>query len=428
MESKITSGELAEIKALDSSVEEPKPTPKMARKTLFILVMIAFLAATGLTIIIPVLPFIVEKYIGNPNELASTVGWLSSIYAICQFIAAPALGILSDRYGRRPILLICLIGSTIGYIVFGIGGALWVLILGRVIDGLTGGDFSVLAAYVADVTEPEERGKFYGYFGAAVGVGTIVGPVIGGFAATFGYNMPVFLSAGFTGIIVLLSLFFLPESLEKKYRKTRISLGELNPLKQLKDLLYTEGLRMIILLSVLYAIPFVILEFNFSVLVIDSLQADAGSIGLLFLVIGSIDIVVQGYLIGKLLPIFGERNLLMLGFVMQFFAYGLMASTVFIHSPYLLIAGVAFFAASSGLIEPSITGLISRLVSAEKQGVVQGSNAGLRSLISVFGPIVGGLMYVQIGHASPYIMGACIMAIAAGIVLAVIPRALPGLK
>lgn len=113
-------------------------------------------------------------------------------------------------------MLICLIGSTIGYIIFGIGGALWVLILGRVVDGLTGGDFSVLAAYVADVTEPEERGKFYGYFGAAVGVGTIVGPVIGGFAATFGYNMPVFLSAAFTGIIVLLSLFFLPESLEKK--------------------------------------------------------------------------------------------------------------------------------------------------------------------------------------------------------------------
>jgi MFS transporter, DHA1 family, tetracycline resistance protein len=422
METNITSGELAEIKAMASTVENLKPALKMSRKTLFILVMIAFLAATGLTVIIPVLPFIVEKYIGNPDDLASTVGWLSSIYAICQFVAAPALGILSDRYGRRPILLICLIGSTIGYIIFGIGGALWVLILGRVVDGLTGGDFSVLAAYVADVTEPEERGKFYSYVGAAVGVGTIVGPVIGGFAAMFGYNMPVFLSAAFTGVIVLLSLFFLPESLEKEYRKTSISLGELNPLKQLKDLLYTEGLRMIILLSVLYAIPFVILEFNFSVLAIDSLQANASNIGLLFLVIGAIDIVVQGFLFGKLLPILGERKLLLLGFVMQVIAYLLIASVVFIPSPYLLIAGVAFFAASSGLIEPSITGLISRLVSPEKQGVVQGSNAGLRSLISVFGPIVGGLMYAQIGHASPYIMGSFIMAIAVGLVLAVIPR------
>lgn len=422
METNLTPGEIAEIKAVDTTVENPKPKSKMSRKTRFILVTIAFLAATGLTVIIPVLPFIVEKYIGNPDDLASTVGWLSSIYAICQFIAAPALGILSDRYGRRPILLICLIGSALGYIIFGIGGALWVLILGRVVDGLTGGDFSVLAAYVADVTAPEERAKFYGYFGAAIGVGTIVGPVIGGFAATFGYNTPIFLSAAFTGLIVLLSLFFLPESLDKTARKTSIGLGELNPLKQLKDLLYTQGLRTIIVLSVLYAIPFVILEFNFSVLAIDSLHVDASNIGFLFLIIGAIDIVVQGFLFGKILPIFGERKLLLLGFVMQVIAYGLMASIVFIPSPYLLIAGVAVFAASSGLIEPSITGLLSRLVSPEKQGVVQGSNAGLRSLISVFGPIVGGFMYVQLGHASPYVMGAFIMAIAAGMVLAVIPR------
>ncbi len=422
MGSKITSGELAEIQPADTTVENPKPAPKMSRKTLFVLLMIAFLASMGFTIVIPVLPFIVERYVSNPDDLASTVGWLSSIYAIFQFVAAPALGILSDHYGRRPILLICLIGSTLGYIIFGIGGALWVLILSRVVDGITGGNFSVLTAYVADVTEPEERGKIFGYFGAGAGAGFIVGPVIGGFAANFGYSIPVFLSAALTGIIVLLSLFFLPESLDQKYRKTSISLGELNPLKQLKDLLYTEGLRMIILLSVLYAIPFVILEFNLGVLAIDSLQADPGSIGLLFLVIGSIDIVVQGYLIGKILPIFGARKLLIIGFVMQFFGYGLMASIVFIHSPLLLVAGIAFWAVSSGLIEPSITALISRLVSPEKQGVVQGSNAGLRSLISVFGPIVGGLMYAQISHASPYIMGSLIMVFAAGMVLITIPK------
>lgn len=422
METNNISGEIAGIHAVDTTVENPKPAPKLSRKTLFVLIMIAFLSSMGLTILFPVLPFIVEKYIGNPDDLASTVGWLSSTYAICQFLAAPALGILSDRYGRRPILMICLVGSTIGYLLFGIGGALWVLFLARVIDGITGGNFSILTAYVADVTEPEERGKFYGYFGAGVGVGFIIGPVIGGFAANFGYNAPVFLSAALTGLIIVLALFFLPESLEKKYRKTTIKLGELNPLKQLKDLLYTEGLRMIIILSVLYAIPFVVIEFNLGVLTIDSLNFDPASIGLVFLITGSIDIVVQGYLIGKLLPIFGERRLLTIGFVMQFIGYALMASIVFIPSSYLLFAGIAIWAVGSGLIEPSITGLISRLVSPEKQGVVQGSNAGLRSLISVFGPIVGGFMYAQIGHASPYIAGSLVMAIAAGMVLVSIPR------
>jgi len=310
----------------------------------------------------------------------------------------------------------------IGYIIFGIGGALWVLILSRIIDGLTGGDFSVLAAYVSDVTEPEERAKFFGYFGAAAGVGFIVGPVIGGFAANFGYNTPIFLSAAFTGIIILMSFFFLPESLDKKYRKSSIKVGEFNPLKQLKDLLYTNGLRMILLLSVLYAIPFVILVSNLSVLAIDSLDYAPANIGLLFLVIGAIDIVVQGYLIGKLLPIFGERKLLILGFVMQFIAYGLMASVVFIHTPVLLFAGIIIYAVSSGLIEPCLAGLISRLVSPEKQGVAQGSNAGLRSLISVFGPIVGGFMYAQVGHASPYLMSSVIMLIAAGAALVTIPK------
>src|SRR5947199_2797008 len=110
LENSLTSGEIAEIKAADIIVENPEPKNKMSRKTLFVLIMIPFLAAMGLTIVWPILPFIVDKYVSNPDDLASTVGWLSAIYAICQFIAAPALGILSDRYGRRPILLICLIG------------------------------------------------------------------------------------------------------------------------------------------------------------------------------------------------------------------------------------------------------------------------------------------------------------------------------
>jgi len=428
LETNVTPGETVEKKVPDVTAENPEPEPKMSRGTMAVLIMLPFLASMGLTIVWPILPFIVEKYVSNPDDLASMVGWLSAIYAICQFIAAPALGILSDRYGRRPILLICLIGSMLGYLIFGIGGALWVLIVSRVVDGLTGGDFSVLAAYVADKTEPEERAKFFGYFGASAGVGFIVGPIIGGFAASFGYNTPVFLSAALTGVIFLLSFFFLPESLDKKNRRSSIQPGELNPLKQLKDLLYTDGLRTIILLSVLYAIPFVILVSNLSILAIDSLGFDPASIGLLFLVIGAIDIVVQGWLIGKLLPIFGERKILLMGFVMQFIAYGLMASVVFINTPILLFAGVVFYAVSSGLIEPSITGLISRLVSPDRQGVVQGSNAGLRSLISVFGPIGGGFMYAQLGHATPYLLDAAIMLIAAGLVLVTIPTLLASVQ
>jgi MFS transporter, DHA1 family, tetracycline resistance protein len=415
---KVLSDEMTEMNMAGAAVK-PK---RMSRQTLLVLVMTAFLSSMGMTIVFPVLPFIVGKYDNNPDNLASVVGWLSSIYAIGQFIAAPGLGVLSDHFGRRPILLICLAGSALGYVFFGIGGSLWVLFLGRIIDGLTGGDISILSAYVADVSEPEERGKLFGLFGAAMGMGFIVGPVIGGWTAKISYEAPFFLSAGLTGLIMLMALIYMPESLNKSQRSTSIRLSELNPLKQLRDLLKLSGLPLLLLVGVLYRLPFVFLGVNFAVLTLDSLQADPGSIGSLFLIIGVIDIVVQGVLIGKLLPIFGERTLMVVGFVMQTVAYGLMASIVFVASPVLLVVGVIFYAVSSGLIEPSLSSMISRAISPEKQGVVQGSNQALTSLIEITVPIAGGLLYTQIGHASPYILGSIIMVLAAGLVLVSIPK------
>src|SRR4051812_42207233 len=220
MESNKPSVEVTEFTAAETTAANRKPGSKLSRQTLIVLVMTAFLSSMGMTIVFPVLPFIVEKYISNPDDLASTVGWLSSIYAICQFVAAPALGILSDRYGRRPILLICLIGSTLGYIIFGIGGALWVLILSRVVDGITGGDFSVLTAYVADSTEPEERGKFFGYFGAGAGAGFIVGPVIGGVRGTLCFKPPDFFFSPPASAVHILAPFFLPAQRRQKDNNT----------------------------------------------------------------------------------------------------------------------------------------------------------------------------------------------------------------
>ena len=141
MENQLLSKEIPESNMADKPASS---SPKLSVQTMIVLILIAFLSSTGLTIIFPVLPFLVGKYISNPDDLASVVGWLSSTYAIGQFIAAPALGILSDRFGRRPILLICLTGSALGYLFLGFGGALWILFLGRIVDGLTGGDFSVL--------------------------------------------------------------------------------------------------------------------------------------------------------------------------------------------------------------------------------------------------------------------------------------------
>src|SRR5258708_2783962 len=187
-------------------------TRKAGRKAITFLVVTAFLNTMGIGILGPVGPFIVQHYVSNQNVLASVVGWLISVYSICQFIAAPGLGLLSDRFGRRPLLLICLFGSAAGYVLFGFGGALWVLFLGRIIDGLTGGNVSILFAYIGDISAPEERARHFGLFGAAAGLGFIVGPLVGGFASQISYAAPVYLAAAIFAANSIWAYFNFPQS------------------------------------------------------------------------------------------------------------------------------------------------------------------------------------------------------------------------
>ena len=159
-------------------------------RSLTFIVVTMFLNFLGFSIIIPILPFLVEQYAPNIKDIALNVGLIMAAYAFCQFIAAPGLGALSDKFGRRPILLVSLFGSIIGYLVMAIGGALWVLFLGRIIDGLTGGNISTVFAYIADITKPQERGKYYGLLGAAGGFGFMIGPAVGGLTAHFSLATP----------------------------------------------------------------------------------------------------------------------------------------------------------------------------------------------------------------------------------------------
>jgi len=188
------------------------------RHIITFLVVTAFLNTMGSGVLSPVLPFLVRQYISNESILAVVVGWLVAIYALCQFIAAPGLGLLSDRFGRRPLLLMCLLGSAIGYALFGLGGALWVLFLGRIIDGLTGGNVSILFAYIGDISTPQERAKYFGLFGAAAGFGFIVGPVLGGFASQLSYAAPVSIAAAIFVATVVWGSFNVPESLSQEHR------------------------------------------------------------------------------------------------------------------------------------------------------------------------------------------------------------------
>lgn len=154
-----------------------------------------FLIGLGLTIVNPVIPFMVEQYTKNTQQQATTVTLLSAIYAFSMFLAAPMLGALSDRFGRKIILISSLFGSAIGYYLFGFGGALWILFLGRIIEGLTGGEISAILAYFADLTPIESRTKSFGWISATVGIGTAAGPLIGGFLAQYGPAIPLYVAS-----------------------------------------------------------------------------------------------------------------------------------------------------------------------------------------------------------------------------------------
>ncbi|GHO86364.1 MFS transporter [Dictyobacter formicarum] len=398
------------------SVDDMTPTP--GRKAIFFLFVVAFFNTMGMTIINPVVPFMTQQHLGNASNLAVIVGWMISIYGICQLIAAPGLGLLSDRFGRRPVLFICLLGSAIGYLFFGLGGALWLLFLGRIIDGLTGGNFSVLFAYIADITKPEERGKYFGMAGGIAGVGFILGPSIGGLLANINYSAPFIVAAAIILLNIVWGFFFLPESLHKEQRITTIHWHDLNPLKQMVNVFSMVNLRWLLLAGFLYAFPFAILQSNLTILLKDSLGWNASGAGLVLTVVGVVDILVQGVLFGKLLPVFGDIKLGIGSLALVAISYLLMGTVAFIASPLLLLAGVILFAGAGGLVENALRGLSSRLAGPSQQGLIGGANQSMQSLAMIIGPLCGGVLYEQFGHAIPYWFGVLIIALA---IVSVIP-------
>lgn len=364
-------------------------------KRILFIIFTAFLSMMGIGLIIPVIPFIVQSYMpgASNGDIALHAGMLMSIYSVCQFLAAPGLGALSDKFGRRLILLACLIGSVIGYLIFGIGGSLTILYIGRIIDGITGGDISTIFAYVADITPPQERGKTYGLVGATVGLGFMIGPTIGGLTSMIHLNAPLFLAAGVTFLNFLFGLFILPESLPKKHRMTDFSLHHLNPLTNLTSVLSNVTIRTLLFLGFLYFFPFAQMSSVGGVFTKDILHWTPAMIGYFFLVLGIMDIFAQGYLSRKLIVKYGEVKMIFAGLTIVSIAY--LLNAINLYFPYTLFAffNVLVYALGSGLLEPSLASLISKSVGHKEQGRVAGANTSMQSITRIIGPIIATSLY-----------------------------------
>lgn len=371
-----------------------------------------FLCGLGFSIIGPVVPFLVQPYTSSPGEQATAVTLLTSVYAACVFFAAPVLGVLSDKYGRRPLLLLCLMVSAAGYFIFGIGGALWVLFAGRIIEGITGGSISMIFAYFADIIPPEQRTKYFGWMSALVGVGTVIGPTLGGLLARFGYAVPMYFGAIITLLNVAYGFFFMPESLDKKHRLKEIPLARMNPFVQLASILSVKSISRLLISAFLLWIPNGSLQAVFSQFTLDTFSWKPALIGLMFSILGFQDIFSQGLIMPKLLRKFSEKQIAILGMGSEITGYSLIAlSAIFSFYP-IFIAGMFIFGFGDSIFGPSFNGMLSNSVDSSEQGRIQGGSQAIQALARMIGPIIGGQIYVSLGASAPAFMGMILIAAA----------------
>ncbi|PGO29019.1 tetracycline resistance MFS efflux pump [Bacillus cereus] len=371
-----------------------------------------FLCGIGFSIIMPVVPFLVEPYISSPEEQALVVTLLTSVYAVCVFFAAPTLGALSDKYGRRPLLLICLFGSAIGYLVFGIGGALWVLFAGRIIEGITGGSISTIFAYFADIIPPEQRTKYFGWVSAVVGAGTIIGPTLGGALAKFGHSVPLYFGALITLLNVLYGMKYMPESLDKNNRLKEITFVRLNPFAQLANILSMKNLKWLLVSAFLLWIPNGSLQAIFTQFTMDTFSWKPALIGLMFSIMGFQDIISQAFIMPKLLIKLSDKQIAILGMVSEIIGYSFIAASALFSLYPLLIVGMLLFGFGDSIFGPSFNGMLSKSVDSSEQGRIQGGSQSIQALARMIGPIIGGQIYVSLGHAAPAFMGMILIIVA----------------
>ncbi|MBL8056875.1 MAG: MFS transporter [Anaerolineales bacterium] len=388
----------------------------MKRSPLIFIFVTVFVDLLGYGMMVPLLPFFVQRQAGG----AAAAGLLSSLYAGVQLFSGPVLGALSDRYGRRPVLLGCLLGTALAYLVTGLAESLPVLFLAVALDGLTGGNLTTAYAYIADVTAPEERARGMSLVGAAFGLGLMAGPALGGLLSGFGLSVPAFTAALIALANVLFGLFALPESLPPE-RRTRTPAGQLlNPFGQLAGLFRIANLRGLLAALFTLNLAFAGLQANFPLFSQARFGWDSVRNGVFYAFVGVCAVLIQGGLFGRLQPIFGERRLARAGLVLM--ALGL-AGLALAPLDWLLYPAVAVVALGTGTSIPSLTGLVSGRMSASEQGRLMGGNQTLLSLTSILGPALAGVSFERLGPAAPYWLGAGLAAAALAIAAAALREA-----
>jgi multidrug resistance protein len=355
----------------------------------------------GFGIVLPLLPFYADRF----GATGTQVGLLITVYSIAQFFLAPVWGRLSDRVGRRPILILGLMGSAASYVVFGYAGSLTVLFLSRILAGIGGATVPVAQAYIADITPPEKRAGNLGLIGAAFGLGFIFGPALGGILAPISPEAPGLAAAALCFGNGVLAFFLLPESLSEDERQARAQKGKTLRLRDFGLALRNRVTARILLLSFLFTAAFAAMQPTFPLFGAIRFGLDERHVGYLFAFLGTISAIVQGGLVRRLVPILGEARLIKISGVP--FIAGLL-TIAYAQSVGILLVGLALLAMGFGGTLPSIVSLLSRVAPPQLQGSVLGIGQSVGSLARIIGPTAAGVLYDLQGMEWPYLGGAVV--------------------
>lgn len=385
--------------------------PKVRRAALAFIFVTAVLDIVAMGIVIPVLPGLIEQFVGSNARAGVVNGVFIALWAGMQFVASPIIGSLSDQYGRRPVILLSCAGLAADYVLMAVAPDLWWLAVGRIVAGVTSSSFTTIYAYMADITPPEQRARAYGLIGAAFSGGFVLGPVMGGFLGEFGPRAPFWVAAALSGVAFLYGLFVLPESLPPE-KRMRFSWRRANPVGAM--ILLRRHPELTGLAGVTFLLYFAHHVFSAVFVLYAALRYDWGpwQVGVLLAGVGVLDMIVQGVLVGPVVKRLGDRKTMVLGLIGGSIGLAMMG-----WAPTPLAFILAMLPnALWGLAMPTLQSLMTRRVGEDEQGQLQGATMSVASIAGVASPLFFGWVYSLTAASGPglsfYIAGGVLAAAA----------------
>ena len=365
--------------------------------------MVVFIDLLGFGILIPIIPSFAYKYL---HASEADIGIVIAVYSLVQFVFNPIFGTLSDRYGRRNIILFTLFMNAVGYVMFSLTNSFFMLMMARIVSGVGGSSIGVAQAYIADVTTPQERARVMGLIGVAFGLGFVFGPMLGGVFSHFGYAVTGYAAAGFSFLALIVSFFYLPESMTKeKHHTEAIRLIKLFNFDSFASVFKSKSAFFVI--SMTFFVTFSIANIYGTLALLGTTVFDFTDfdIGMLYGVMGIVSAFMQGFMLNKLTKRYTQLQLLVVGFLSL---AGGLALIPFGENMLIMGLVLALMSIGTGSLNPVLLSLISQVTAENEQGKVLGTNQSLSSLARVLGPLWGGFAFEYFGYHVPFLTGAAV--------------------